>query len=630
MFRGTLDGKDYIHVLDLNSYATAEDLTNDINNLMSPYSPDDVALPDDQRKQVRVFMATVNYTSAPSDFRPSSGTIQTTGNTNISFSLEDKAWIVGNDGLVLMTSNSGSKWEVVSNSYGFDLYDMTFIKDNLGWIVGSEGSILIYDPVDYPAGFMLQDTDLPLRTKGRIYPEGNILSQAEDFLDDTIIDPNVGVETSDRVQIQYRIRIVTGVDPFDFQEAGLGADYVYSLGPNNTSIDSGYYSFENMGSQNGDYGLWRARCRNTYDGWTWAVPMFFVTRRNSSPFNPDTNINGSTIYEQNAIRPDGLTYEEITDTDVTDLRKKVNIQSYTALFEKNFDKLLGNRLTTKLSQRDEKGTQYGTSIMLADTYVGTELLDNLVTGKITSEAQLVYDVKILDPNGVTPLTDSDWTIGPTLYSIYMTDPSYHEVKSYLNGVETSKIIPGYFEGLGTNTIKFDIGNYTPTTGEQYLIRVGRIDYSNEGLSKIPSQPLGIKYLSDTEDNSVFYRGINTNDTSDIIEYTETRVPGYQDYTILYSGVEIGATADDINLYSNTDIYDESTSLYKSTILAYNGQQFRGSLIEYHYFIQATDFISQLTIPKVLNNYSILNVKKIVNSVSGVEYLVAADYSKLAG
>ena len=31
-------------------------------------------------------MATVNYTSAPSDFRPSSGTIQTTGNTNISFS----------------------------------------------------------------------------------------------------------------------------------------------------------------------------------------------------------------------------------------------------------------------------------------------------------------------------------------------------------------------------------------------------------------------------------------------------------------------------------------------------------------------------------------------------------------
>ena len=53
-----------------------------------------------------------------------------------------------------MTSNSGSKWEVVSNSYGFDLYDMTFIKDNLGWIVGSEGSILIYDPVDYPASLL--------------------------------------------------------------------------------------------------------------------------------------------------------------------------------------------------------------------------------------------------------------------------------------------------------------------------------------------------------------------------------------------------------------------------------------------------------------------------------------------
>jgi len=626
-FRGTQDGKDYIHVLDLNAYASAEELATDINNIMSPYSPADVALPDDQRVKVRVFLANVNYTSAPSDFRPVSGTISTSGSTDITFSIEDKAWILGNDGLVLSTTNSGAKWSIIPNTFGYNLYDMDFKKDDFGWVTGSDGSILLYDPTNITVNFEIQDTDLPLKTKGRVYPEGNILSQAEDFLDDNIIDPNVGVETTDRVQIQYRIRVVEGIDPFNYPEAGLGANYVHSIGPNDNNRDSGYYTYENMGPINGDYGSWRARCRNTYDGWCWSMPMFIVTRRNSSPFSPDTNINGSTIYEQNAIRPDGLTYEDIDVTDVIDLRKKINIQSYTALYEKNFDKLLGNNLRTKLSLRDEKGTQYGTSILLGDTYVGKQLLDNIAGGLITSEVTLKYDQKTLDPNGATPLTDSDWTMGPTIGSIYMTDPAYHSVMSVLDGVETSKIIPGSFEGLGTNTIKFNIDTYTPSSGEQYLIKVGRMDYSNDGLNRIPNEPIGIKYMSGTEDTSIFYKGINTNDTKDLIEYTEERVPGYRDYTMYSPGIIIGNTTEDSSLYSSTGIYNESSTEYKSSLLKFKGQQFKGSLMEYHYFIKTTDYTSKIEIPNILSNYGVLNVRKVVDANSGSEYLIAADYNK---
>ena len=610
-FQGSLDSRSYIQILDLDDYNTAEDLSNAVNSLMSPYSPDDVSFPDDQRKKIRVFMMTVDYANAlkPSDFRPASGSISSTGSTVISFSVEDKAWIVGNDGLFLSTNNSGSKWELVANNYGFDLFDVNMQQNNLGWLVGTAGTVLLYDPENIPTNFALQDTDLPLKSKGRIFPEGNILSQADNFLDDNIIDPSVGVETTDRVQIQYAIRVLEGIDPFNYPEAGLGAPYVYSQGPNASIQDAGYYTFENMGTQNGDYGVWRARCRNTYDGWTWVMPMFLVTRRNSSPFDPDTNINGSTIYSLNAIRPDGLTYEEIADTDIIDLRKKINIQSYTALMEKNFDKLLGNRLATKLSLRDEKGTQYGTNILLADTYTGSIDLDNLVKGNITSEVILESFVKLLDPNSVTPLTAADFTVGPTINAIYMTDPAYHEVKSFLDGVETSQVIPGFFEGLGTNTIKFNIGSYTPSTGEQYLMRVWRINYSNDGLTSVPNQPLGIKYVPDIENNSVFYRGINTNQESSFIEYLEERVPGYKDYTLFYSAKGTGTNTEEINLYGSTDIYDESTLGYRQSLVKYEGQQYRGSLIEYHYFFQTIDFVKQFIVPKNINNYGVLNVKE---------------------
>lgn len=630
-FRGSLDGKDYLHVLDLNDYASAEDLSSDINNIMSPWSPEDVNLPDESRSKVRVFSASVSYTSAPSDFRPVSGAITITDPTDITFSIEDKAWITGNEGLILKTSNSGSKWEVLENSYNYDLYDMDFKKDNYGWVVGSDGSVLLYDPANVPSNFSVQDTDLPLKTKGRIFPEGNILSQAEDFLDDNTIDPSVGVETTQRVQIQYAIRVVEGIDPFNFPEAGLGANYVYSLGPNASNADAGFYSYENMGSTNGDYGLWRARCRNTYDGWSWSVPMFIVTRRNSSPFNPDTNINGSTIYDLNAIRPDGLTYEEITAADIMDLRKKINIQSYTAQYEKNFDKILGNRLRTKLSIRDEKGTQYGTSILLADTYTGVDALNRIANGTLTSEASLIFDERVLDPNGATPLTDDDWTMGPITAGIYAADPSYHVVKSMIDGTETSRVIGGYFEGLGTNKIKFNIESYTPATGETFLLRVGRMDYSKEGLSKVPSESLGIKYISDSENNSIFYRGINTNDNTKIIEYLDERVPGYRDFSMYYSGKYIGDPNTDLttfNIYSSEDIYDESTTDFRSSLIKFNGQQYKGSLMEYHYFYRTPDFTKKLEIPKIISNYGVLNLKRVVNADTGNDYLISDLWSKV--
>lgn len=626
---GKLDGQDYKRVLDLNNFATADALADEVNSIMSPYSPADVAQQDENRAKVRVFEMTVHYADAvkPSDFRPSSGTIPSAGTTDITFSVEDKAWIVGDDGRVLQTNNSGSKWEELNNPYGFDFRDASFKKNNLGWISGSNGVIVQYNPTGLSSVFALQDTDLSLRTKGRIYPEGNILAQTEDYLEDNIIDPNVGVKTSERVQLQYRIRVVDGIDPFNYQDAGLGAPYVQSLGPNDTLRQAGQYPYENMGTINGDYGLWRARCRSTYDGYCWAVPMFLVSRRNSSPFNADTNLNGSTNFAIGAIRPDRLTYEQIVDEDIVDIRKKVNINSYTSLLDKNFDKLLGNRLKTKVSIRDEKGTQYGTSVLLSDVFGGVDEINSLVTGQVTSEVQVIQQEKELDPNGDTPLSEDDFTLGPVINGIYMADPAYHTVVSVIDDVETSQIIPGNFEGLGTDRILFNIDEYTPADNEKYLIRVTRMDYGRTGLTRIPKQPLGIKYVPDTDSNALFYHGINSNDIEGReLERLAQRVPGYQDYVTIYPSVKIADREEDKKLYKDRANYTDNSTIQRRSLLRFKGQQFRGSLTEYVYFMKTTAVTTQIEIPKNIDGYGVLNVRKVEDADDGTEFFLSNNFS----
>lgn len=291
-YTGTQDNINYVNVLNLDAYLNAEALSDAINSILSPYKASDVGQPDVDRQKVRVFLASVAYPpmGRPSDLRPTSGTISSLRAAEVTFSVQDKAWIAGSNGHALVTYNSGAKWELVNIAVGNNLYDVSFLTDTIGWYVGSDGMIIGYDG----GTVTVQSSELTTLTVGRIFPEGNVLSQAAEYLPDNIIDPQVGVETTRRVQIQYRIRIVDGVDPIGSPDSGLGMPFVYSLGPNLDEGSAGTYAYENMGSENGDYGLWRARCRSTYDGYSWAIPMFFVTRRNSGAFSQDSNPNGST------------------------------------------------------------------------------------------------------------------------------------------------------------------------------------------------------------------------------------------------------------------------------------------------------------------------------------------------
>ena len=626
-YTGVQDNINYINVLDLDQYANSESLKDAINQILSPYKLSDASLPNSQREKVRVFEASIEYEpfGQPSDFRPSYGSFSSLTPAQISFSVEDKVWIVGDNGTVLYSSNSGAKWELLDLNIGSDILGTFFIDNTNGWFCGSDGLISKY----LNGSSTDQDTDLVTKSIGRIYPEGNILSGAEEYLPENIIDPQVGVETTKRIQIQYRIRIAEGVDPYIYTEAGIGHDFVYSLGPNPNSSDAGSYTFENMGEENGDYGLWRSRCRNTYDGYSWAVPMFFVTRRNSAAFNIDNNINGSTDFDLGAIRPDGLTFDKIVNEDIIDIRRQINIQSYSYFLEKNLEKLLSNTLNTNLSDKDQQGLQYGSTMMMVDTYNGVNDNENLVRGGVSSAAVIVADQKVLDPN--IQITTAELTFGPIDVGLYHNDPSYYSAFVSVDGEVTNEPVRGIFEGFGTNKVIFHIEDgFAPAGGDldgvTYVITAHYMDYSREGLSRVPQNPISVKYRSVSNDpnTSLYFSGINSRIPKKVLEELPENVTGYHDYTEVYSAVDIQDNLDDQELYELVGNASHSDVDYLRGTIKFKGQQYKGSLVFYHYFLRTTVVTNTLRIPKNINGYCIYGVRSIKN-VNGSVYKVGIDY-----
>lgn len=128
-------------------------------------------------------------------------------------------------------------------------------------------------------------------------------------LADQIEDPAIGFETTKRVQIQYRFRVVgsgdglgTSVDLKTFPD-GLTDPTVLAQGTASSPLAG--FTFSNMRDELGDPSLWRAGDGNpanalgTIDGYVYAIPVCAVFRRNSGEFTAvatggTPNQNGGT------------------------------------------------------------------------------------------------------------------------------------------------------------------------------------------------------------------------------------------------------------------------------------------------------------------------------------------------
>lgn len=128
-----------------------------------------------------------------------------------------------------------------------------------------------------------------------IWKYGNVEGGAS-FLSDDMKDPALGVETTKRVQLQYRIRVVSGLVGLTSYPDGFDPANVRGRG---AAASDTAFPFMNMRGELGDPGLWRAgdgtpNSLGTVDGYTYAIPLAAVFRRNSVAWDgdPGQNLNG--------------------------------------------------------------------------------------------------------------------------------------------------------------------------------------------------------------------------------------------------------------------------------------------------------------------------------------------------
>ena len=141
-----------------------------------------------------------------------------------------------------------------------------------------------------------------------IYRYGNV-EGGMSFLADEMIDPAIGYETTERVQIQYRIRVVSGIGLSTYPD---GFDPAVVKGRGTASSDTSF-TFTNMRETLGDSGLWRAGDGNptntlqTVDGYVYAIPICAVFRRNSVVWSgsPSLNLNGGDNRNSTAVDRSG-------------------------------------------------------------------------------------------------------------------------------------------------------------------------------------------------------------------------------------------------------------------------------------------------------------------------------------
>lgn len=515
------------------------------------------------------------------------------------------AWISGASGTVLETIDIGAKWVEQESNTDYDLNSIDFVNLNVGWVIG-DFSIIRYTE-DGGDNWTAQVSDVVSRQVQRVYKEGNV--DTDVYLTEDSIHPDTNIETTKRVQVQYRIRVENNVDPVNNPEAGLGSTAIVGLGPNS----SGSFPFENMGTTNGDYGLWRAKCSNTVDGYCYAVPMFFVGRRNSDTYNTDSNANGS--HTSTSVRPDLLTGTTIVDADILDVRRKVIIPDINELLDRNFDLLMANQLKTRIARDTQGGDRYGTEILNVDRIAGIDddggrqivgaTLADAVAGNIKSTATVVNGVQEETASATLP---ESVTITKT--NLFHSNPAYFTaVYDAPGSIYDQRKIPGYFTGYGTKTLTFyfDINaNTTDDDGSllKYLIYYSYINVSSEALTFISSSPKLVWNKQGTGGGQNFYyQGVLDSETMGrIIEQWDSGITGYTNYALAYPYV--GSTA----------------------------ETYRASPVELHYFMQLSssdiESTNVINVPSSITatdqvstdvKYEGYTVSQLINRTSGIQY-----------
>ena len=216
---------------------------------------------------------------------------------------------------------------------------------------------------------------------GRIWWQGNVKVDSSDDLTqnyaDDILDGTLAAESTERVQIQYRLRVIDGINLFTYPNGIDDPTVVANTVPASAAAPDGIataYAYTNQSSA-GDPGLWRAGDGNpangmgTVDGYMYAIPLCAVFRRNDTAFNRVTNHNGGVAYPGPSDRPDGYYSDIIESRDVQDIRLGTSPTGWdlNEILQKNIHFLLDNTLRTEIEDTSPLGGgMVGSTVFWAD------------------------------------------------------------------------------------------------------------------------------------------------------------------------------------------------------------------------------------------------------------------------
>ena len=254
-----------------------------------------------------------------------------------------------------------------------------------------------------------------------------------------IIDPRMdGVQTTQRVQLQWRVRTIAGVDNITDVYANntandsLAQAYPYLPSPE----EGGSYIAGNSGAV-ADIG--------SIDGFMYAIPLATVTRLNTTAYDANLNPNGAWGYHISTVSAD-----LIVGTTVIPCLEQVNFIPGQPV------SIAGN---TYMVVDTPSLTSFAVNTgLLTSVTAGTEVVSSTPGNPTAMYNNVIYPSQVTDlrlftrPSSVTPVPNST----------VVRDPLGGLQASYLQLPNGSMLVPS-----GTGGLNLDVNDLTSTLGINY-------------------------------------------------------------------------------------------------------------------------------------------------------------------
>ena len=269
---------------------------------------------------------------------------------------------------------------------------------------------------------------------GQCYTYGNTQYGGSIVTNDDMYYAPIGIPTTNRVQIQYAVRVVPGVNfvgypdgindnstVFGQASAISPTSYTYSLSP----TDSGAYIA-------GDGSVSAQSALGTVDGFVYAIPLMRVHRRNAAPYSL-LNQNGSAknLSQANPLlqfggsdRPDGLFYDQIAVQDIEDLRHVLTEEGPQQLLEEAMNQLMEGKLNTLLMEsQTTAGPVFNGQGLEVDTFAATSTPGTALILGPNDERRVISDATTTQIT-VADINVNQKTMGPIGGNWHVCDQFY--------------------------------------------------------------------------------------------------------------------------------------------------------------------------------------------------------------